>query len=91
MIKIYFDNTAVFFEFEGAWLGTLLYIGNNKFYFKFKSDEGVEDNCLFTSYNYIDAILYCLVVISRREGRIKRACEITTQMITHGGEVTSKD
>ena len=91
MIKIYFDNTAVFFEFEGVWLGTLLYIGNNKFYLKYKSDEGVEDNCLCNAYNYIDAILLCLDIISKREGRIERACKMTAQMLTRGGEITSKD
>ena len=91
MIKIYFDNAAVFFEFEGVWLGTLLYIGNNKFYLKYKADEGAEDNILFVSYNYIDAILYSLIIIGRRNERLKRVCEITAQMLTKGGEIYRKD
>lgn len=91
MIKIYFDSMAVFFEFESVWLGTLLYIGNNKFYFKYKSDEGVEDICICMAYNYIDAILQCLNIIGAREGRIERACKMTAQMLTRGGEVNGKN
>lgn len=87
MIKICFDNTAVFFEFEGVWLGTLLYIGNNKFYLKYKSDDGAEDDFLFTAYNYTVAILHSLEKIALREGRVKRACQMTAQMITRGGEL----
>ena len=91
MIKIHLDNMMVFFEFESEWLGSMFYIGNNKFYFKYKADEGVEDNCLCEAYNYIDAILICLNIIGERKGRIERACKITAQMITIGGEVTSRD
>lgn len=87
MIKICFDSSAVFFEFEGEWTGTLLYIGNNKFYFKFKSSEGMEDACLFTAYNYIVAILHSLEKIALRDERVKRACQMTAQMITRGGEL----
>ena len=89
MIKICFDNTSVFFEFEGAWLGTLLYIGNNKFYLKFKTSEGTEDTWLFTTYNYIVAILHSLEKIALRDERVKRACQMTAQMITRGGELRS--
>ena len=89
MIKIYFDNAAVFFEFEGAWLGTLLYIGNNKFYLKYKTGERVEDTRLFTTYNYIVAIIHSLEKISLRDERIKKACQMTAQMITRGGELRS--
>lgn len=89
MIKIYFDNAAVFFEFEGAWLGTLLYIGNNKFYLKYKADERTEDTLLFTAYNYIVAILHSLEKIALRDERVKRACQMTAQMITRGGELRS--
>ena len=86
MIKIYFDNAAVFFEFKGAWLGTLLYIGNNKFYLKYRAGEKAEDTLLFTAYNYIVAILNSLEEIAIVNERVKRACQMTAQMITRGGE-----
>ena len=89
MIKIYFDNAAVFFEFEGTWVGTLLYIGNNKFYLKYKADEKAEDTLLFKAYNYIVAILNSLEEIALGEERVKRACQMTAQMITRGGELRS--
>ena len=89
MIKIYFDNTSVFFEFEGAWLGTMLYIGNNKFYLKYKSGDGVEDDCLCMAYSYLEAIIHCLDEIGAKDDRIKRACKMTQQMITRGGEINS--
>lgn len=91
MIKIYFDNTAVFFEFEGAWLGTLLYIGNNKFYLKYKADEKGEIAGLFTTYNYINAILHSLEIIGLRGDRIRNACQMTAQMITLGRGAADKD
>ena len=91
MIKIYFDNAAVFFEFDGNWLGTLLYIGNNKFYLKFKTEEKVESTLLFPAYNYIEAILHTLVIIGQEDDRINRACQMTAQMITRGDDLTTRD
>ena len=91
MIKIYFDNTGVFFEFEGAWLGTLLYIGNNKFYLKAKTNERLEDTMLFQAYNYIDAILRTLDILGQKDDRINRACQMTAQMLTRGGDLTTKN
>lgn len=91
MIKIYFDNATVFFEFEGSWVGTLLYIGNNKFYLKYKSDEKEEIAWLFTTYNYINAILRSLEIIGLRDDRVRKACQMTAQMITLGSGVADKD
>lgn len=91
MIKICFDSTAVFFEFEGSWLGTLLYIGNNTFYLKYKTDEKGEIDYLFTEYNYINAILRSLEIIGLRGDRVRNACQMMAQMITRGGELTSRD
>lgn len=44
MIKIHLDNMMVFFEFESEWLGSMFYIGNNKFYFKYKAIDGTEES-----------------------------------------------
>ena len=91
MIKIYFDNAAVFFEFKGAWLGTLLYVGSNKFYLKYKSGEKEEIAWIFTTYNYINAILRSLEIIGLRDDRVGKACQMTAQMITLGSGVADKD
>ena len=91
MIKIYFDNAAVFFEFEGSWAGTLLYIGNNKFYLKYKANEKGEIAWIFTAYDYINAILRSLEIIGLIGDRVRNACQMTAQMITLGSGVTDKD
>lgn len=84
MIKIHLDNMTVFFEFESSWLGSMMYIGNNKFYLKYKTADGTEDNVIFTAKNYMDAIQGALSFISEPGGRIGRACQMTTEMICQG-------
>lgn len=84
MIKIHMDNMVVFFEFESEWLGSMLYIGNNKFYFKYKAIDGTEESVIFTAKDYLDAMQTALNYLSVRGGRIGRACQMTTEMILKG-------
>lgn len=72
-------------------MGTLLYIGNNKFYLKYESDEKEALAWLFTTYNYINAILRSLEIIGLRDDRVRKACQMTAQMITLGSGVADKD
>lgn len=84
MIKIHLDNMIVFFEFESEWLGSMFYIGNTKFYFKYKAIVGTEENAIFTAIDYLDAMQKALNYLSVRGGRIGRACQMTTEMILQG-------
>lgn len=84
MIKIHLDNMMVFFEFESEWLGSMFYIGNNKFYFKYKAIDGTEESVIFTAKDYLDAMQTALSYLSVRGGRIGRACQMTTEMICQG-------
>ena len=84
MIKIHLDNMTVFFEFESEWLGSMFYIGNNKFYFKYKAADGTEESVIFPAKDYMSAMQGALSFISERGGRIGRACQMTTEMICQG-------
>ena len=84
MIKIHLDNMTVFFEFESSWLGSMMYIGNNKFYFKYKATDGTEESVIFQAKDYLEAMRVALSFICARGGRIGRACQMTTEMILQG-------
>ena len=84
MIKIHMDNMMVFFEFESEWLGSMFYIGNNKFYFKYKAADGTEKSVIFQAKDYLEAMQRALSFICERGGRIGWACLMTTEMILQG-------